>query len=345
MPTRFGGRTAAGRVTGIAVTGTAGIVSPGAANESCCGMTGRAVQAGRDMGRHGIRLAFRSNTIVTGSTIIDDSGMIEACRHEPAGGVTDAAILVGIDMVGFLGCGETGVMAGGAVIHDAGMIEGGRQETRGHVTITTVSVGRHMEVIFAGGGNPIMTGRTVIHDALVFEPGVGKGSRGMAYRTILGGWNVVGVGFRVFAGGVDAIVAGGAVVHDTGMIEYRRGEGAASHVANPAILGSCNVGRIDLRILAGGGNTVMAGITAHGQHRGVVVIDEGVGKSGRVMAKSTIGRSHRVWWSGCLAPGSKGHETTIMAGDTITGNARVRQHRCRFEPGNRMAQITILGSR
>lgn len=345
MSPRFGGRATAGRVAGIAVINTAGIVSPGSTGESCCGMAGRTVQAGLNMGRHGIHLAFRGDTIVARSTIIDDAGMIEGCRYEAAGGMTDTAILVSVDMVGFLGCGETGVMTGRAVIHDAGMIESCRQETRGHVTITTVSVGRHMEVVFAGGGNPIMTGRTVIHDALVFEPGVGKGGRGMTHRTIVGGWNVVGINLRILASGVDTIVTGRAVIHDTGMIEYRRLEAAASRVTDSAILGSCNVGWIDLRILAGGDNTVMAGITADGQHRRVVVIDEGDGKIGRVMAKSTICRSHRVRRSGRLAPGSKGHETTIMAGDTITGNTRVRQHRCRGEPGNRMASVTILPSR
>ena len=131
-----------------------------------------------NMRRHGIHLAFRGNTIVAGSAIIDDAGMIEGCRHEAAGGMTDTAILVGVDMVGFLGCGETGVMTGRAVIHDAGMIEGGRQETRGHVTVAAVGVGRHMEVLFAGGGNPFMAGGTVIHDALMFEPGVGKRTSG-----------------------------------------------------------------------------------------------------------------------------------------------------------------------
>ncbi len=84
------------------------------------------------------------------------------------------------------------------------------------------------------------------------------------------------------------------VVHDTGMIEHRRGEAAAGHVTATTILRGYNVRRIDLRILAGGGNTVMAGIAADGQHGGVVVVDKRIDKSSRVMAKSTIGRSYRV---------------------------------------------------
>jgi len=257
MSSRFGGRAVAGRVTGIAVTNTAGIVSPGSAGKSCCGMAGRTIQAGRNMSWHGIHHACRRISIVAGSTIVDDAGMIEGCRYEAAGVVTDPAVLVSVDMVGFLGCGETGFMTGGAVIHDTGMIEGSRQETRGHVTIATVSVGRHMEVGFAGGGNTIMAGRAVIHDALVFEPGIGKRSRGMAHRAILGGWKVGRIDFRVLASGVDTIVTGGAVIHDTCVIEHRWCKGAAGHVTGTTILGGYNVGRIDFRVLAGGGNTVM----------------------------------------------------------------------------------------
>ena len=126
MSARFGGRAAAGRVAGVAVTDTAGIVSPAAAGEGCGGMTGGTIQAGRNMGWHGIHHACRRITIVAGSTIIDDAGMIKACRHEATGGMTDTAILIGVDMVGFLGCSETGVVTGRAVIHDAVMIEAGR---------------------------------------------------------------------------------------------------------------------------------------------------------------------------------------------------------------------------
>jgi len=75
------------------------------------------------------------------------------------------------------------------------------------------------------------------------------------------------------------------------------------------------------------------------------VIDKRVGKSRRVMAKSAIGRGCRVWRSRCLTPGAKSREIAIMAGHAIGGNARVSQHRCRGEPGNRMASVTILASR
>ncbi len=345
MPPRFGGRAAAGRVTAVAVTGTAGIVGPAAAGEGRCGMTGGTVETGRNMGRHGIHHTRRRITIVAGSTIVDDAGMIEACRHEAAGSMTDTAILVGVDMIGFLGRGETSVMTGCAVIHDTGMIETCRQKTRGHVTVAAVTVGRYMKVALAGGGNTIMTIRTVIHDTLVFESGVGKGSRGMAHRAILGNRNVVGIGLRARAGGGNTVVTGYAVIHDTGMIEHRRGKAAASHVTGTTILGGYDVRRIDLRIFAGGGNTVMTGNAADGEHGGVGVVDKRIGKSSRVMAKSAIGRGCRMRRSGRLSSGAERQKIAVMAGGAITGDAGVSQHRCWCEPGNRMAQITILISR
>ena len=241
MPPRFGGRAVAGRVAGVAIADTAGIVSPAAAGEGCGGMTGGTIQAGRYMGRYGIHHTCRRITIVAGSAIVDDAGMIEGCRYEATGIVADTTVLVSVDMFGFLGCSETSVMTGGAVIHDAGMIEGSWQKARGYVIIAAVTVGRHVEVVLAGGSNTIMTGGTVIHDTLVLEPGVGKGGRGMAHRAILGGWDVVRVDLRLLAGGGNAIMAGGAVIHDTGVTEHRRLEAAAGHVADPAILGCRNV--------------------------------------------------------------------------------------------------------
>ena len=327
MAVRFGGRAVAGRVAGVAVTDTAGIVSPAATGKGCGGMTGGTIQAGRYMGRYSIHHACRRISIVAGSTIVDDAGMIEGCRYEATGIMTDPTVLVSVDMIGFLGCGETSVMTGGAVIHDAGVIEGSRQEARGYVTIAAVTVGRHMEVAFSGGSNTIMTACTVIHDALVLEPGVGKGSRGMAHRAILGGWNVVGVDLRILAGGGNSIMAGRAVIHDTGMIEHRWFEAAAGHVADPAILGGCNVGRIDLRSFAGSGNTVMAGIAAHSQNRrvGVVDIECGIEIVG-VVATAAIGRGCRVLRSGRLGPGPNGSnccEVPVVAGDTIAGDTLV----------------------
>ncbi len=202
-----------------------------------------------------------------------------------------------------------------------------------------------MKVAFPGGGNTIVTVRTVIHDTLVFESGVGKGGRGMAHRAIPGNRNVVGIGLRGRAGGDNPVVTGHAVIHDTGMIEHRRGKAAAGHVTGTTILGGYDVRRIDLRIFTGGGNAVMTGSAADGEHGGVGVIDKGIGKTSRVMAKSAIGRGCRMRRSGRLSSGAERYKIAIMAGGTITGDTCVSQHRCRCEPGNRMAGVTILTSR
>ena len=296
------------------------------------------------MSRYGVRHACRRITIVAGSTIIDDAGMIEGCRHEATGGMTDTAILIGVDMVDLLGGGETGIVTGRAIIYDAVMIEACRHKARSHVAVTAVGIGRYMEVVFAGGGVAIMTGSTVIHDALMFEPGVGKGARGMAHRAILSGRNVVGIGLRCLAGGINAIVTGGTVIHDTGMIEHRRGKAAAGQVTDTAIFAGYNVGRIDLRALADCRHPVMTGVAAGGQQDGVGVVDKCTGKSSRIMTKRAVGRGCRVRRGRRLAPGAKRHEIAVMAGRAITADARVSKSRgC--ESGDRMAQITILASR
>jgi len=190
-----------------------------------------------------------------------------------------------------------------------------------------------------------MTGCTVVHDALVFKPGIGKGSRSMAYRAILGDGDVRRVGFSGGAGCVDTIVAGRTVINDTGMIEYCRCKGSAGHVTDAAILGGYHMGRIDLRIFASGGGTVMAGIATRGQHRGVGMVDIGVGKISRVMAKCAIVSGCGVWGCGCLPPGTQSSKAAIVAGSTITGDTLVSQHRGWCKPGHRMAGITILASR
>ena len=190
-----------------------------------------------------------------------------------------------------------------------------------------------------------MTGCTVIHDALMLKPGIGKGSRSMAYRAILADGDVRRVGFGGGAGCVDTIMAGRTIIDDTGVIEYSRCKGSAGHVADAAILGGYHMGRIDLRIFASGCGTVMAGIAARGQHGGVGMVDIRVGKISRVMAKSAIVSGCGMWRCGCLSPGTQSSKAAIVAGHAITGDTLVRQHRSWCESGHRMASITILASR
>lgn len=214
------------------------------------------------MRRHGIHHARRRIAVMAGRAIVDDAGMIEGCRDEAARVMADTAILIGHDMTGFLGCRETGAVTGRAVIHDARVTKARRFETSGLMAVDAIAVGRHMEVAFAGSSITVMTGCTVVDDTLVFKPCIGKGSRCMTYRAILGDGDVRRVDFGSGAGCVDTIVTRRAVINDTGMIEYSWCESPAGHVTDTAILGGYHMGRIDLRIFASGGDTVMAALLA-----------------------------------------------------------------------------------
>ena len=79
----------------VAVSSTTGIMSPGAAYEACGGMTGTAIQRGRDVGGIGLRIhTNRGTTIMTRSTVVHDAGMIKHRSDEGPGIMTDTAILV-----------------------------------------------------------------------------------------------------------------------------------------------------------------------------------------------------------------------------------------------------------
>ena len=122
----LGGCTSARTVTLVAVTGSTGIMNPATTFESCSGMTGGTVQAGRNMSRYGIDHTLRRSAIITGCTIVGDAGMIEGRRFEGIGRITDTAILIGRDMSDFFRCCKTGIVTGCTVIHDAHMIKARR---------------------------------------------------------------------------------------------------------------------------------------------------------------------------------------------------------------------------
>ncbi len=93
----LGGRAAARTVTLVAVTGSTGIMNPGAAFESCGGMTGITIQAGFKVGGVSLgSLTNRRTTVMTGHTIVVDAGMIKyragEAKREP-GGMANTAIL------------------------------------------------------------------------------------------------------------------------------------------------------------------------------------------------------------------------------------------------------------
>lgn len=65
MAAWLGSRAAASAVTCITLTGTAGIVNPGTAQEGCSGMTGAAIQRGFKVGRVGLFIfTGRCNTVM-----------------------------------------------------------------------------------------------------------------------------------------------------------------------------------------------------------------------------------------------------------------------------------------
>ncbi|MAF84189.1 MAG: hypothetical protein CL797_08815 [Chromatiales bacterium] len=75
--------------------GTA-VVNPRATGERRRRMTEVAIQSGANVvGIH----ADRGRTIVTGNTIVHDAGMVKGCGDEGVRIVTDAAILIGGEMI------------------------------------------------------------------------------------------------------------------------------------------------------------------------------------------------------------------------------------------------------
>ncbi len=177
MTSGLGSRAATRAVTLIAVSSTAGIVSPRAADESCGGMAMVAIQCGCKVSWIGLGiLTFRGHTIMAGFAVINDTGMIEASADEATGCMTDATILVCWYMAVCFTYGIYTIMAGATVIHDANMIKGCWSKASGLVAVTAITVGWHMVRWrgFASGGYAIMTSCTAIHYACVIKFGTGK---------------------------------------------------------------------------------------------------------------------------------------------------------------------------
>ena len=182
MTRRLEGSAAAGIImTRGTITGTSGIVSPRTANEGCSGMTEVAIQRGDNVGGVGFGfLANRDTTIMTRSTIVDYTCMIENRAGKGTSGVTGTAVLDGGNMIDYFTSGEYTIMTGHAVIHDANVLKHRGQKSRGLVALDAINVGWHMVVGFSCSGITIVTGYTVINDALVIKPGASKDRGGMA---------------------------------------------------------------------------------------------------------------------------------------------------------------------
>ena len=156
MSARLGSRAATWRVTSVAVADRGGVMNPRATSEGRGGMTGGTVQAGWNMIRHGIHHACRGSAIMTRNAIVGDAGMIESRRFEDARVMTDTAILIGRDMIGFLRRGKPSIVTGTAVVHYARVTEGRRLKAGGLVAVDAIAVGWYMEVVFARGGKAIV---------------------------------------------------------------------------------------------------------------------------------------------------------------------------------------------
>lgn len=186
-------RTPVSTVTRIAVIYRTRIVNPGPAHEGCGSMTTAAIQAGGQVGRIGLGILTRCRHTMTGIATRCSSycTVIEGCRKETRGVMTDATILTRQYMAINFTLGECTVMAGLAVINDANMIKGPRDKTRGEVTNTAIVAGWHMGTMLSFGGHTIVAGRTVTHDPGVIILSTSKGRGVMANRAILRGREMI----------------------------------------------------------------------------------------------------------------------------------------------------------
>lgn len=332
---RLAGRSAA-VVTGIALARRAGIVEPGATNESGRGVAVMAIQRGRNVR---VVLTGRGHA-VTGRAVVDDTGVIEHRADERRGVMTDTAVLVGRHVADRFSDREDVVVTRTAVVHDTGVVKRRRYKARGHVTGIAIVTGRHMVGwrCFALGRRAVMAGCTVVHDAAVIKPGTDERRGDMAQGAILRRRQVA----RRLAGRGYTVMAGCAIVDNAGMIEHRGHEGAAGNMTDTTILASRHM--IRLRVLAGGIDSIVAGVTPGSKNLGTVMVDKRIGKIGRVMTHGTVTAGVLVNWRIRRWPGAVQaniHKIAVMTGGAVAGDTGVRKYR-RTEYIHRMAQFTVL---
>ncbi len=147
--------------------------------------------------------------VVTGSTVINDTGMIIDASAKGTRGVANTTILNGLHVVEWFTTSfssNTSVAAGCcAIVYDTGMIKLRPGEVAGGMTDATVLVSWYMVAGFPYGERAIMAGSTVIHDANMRE-GRGYKTCGLvAVNAISVGWHMVR--WRNFSSGGCAVVA------------------------------------------------------------------------------------------------------------------------------------------
>ena len=150
------------------------------------------------VGRHVIgrrRFAGGGDAVVTGCTVIHDTGVIESGPDECCGHMTNGAVFHCRQMGKcFTGCGHA-VVARGAVIDDARMIEYRRFEgTTGNMTDTAVIRRRHVRRIglriLAGRIGAVVTGvaaKLRYLGTAVINKGIEEIRRVMTGRTVTAG--------------------------------------------------------------------------------------------------------------------------------------------------------------
>ena len=177
----------------------------------------------------------------------------------------------------------------------------------------------------------------------MIEPGIRKVRGDMECRTVLCRRQVV----DMLACRRYAIMARHTVVCDTGVIENRGHEGTAGHVADVAILRGRHMRRIDLGVLTGCINAIMAGVTPGSPHLWAVMVDKRIGKIARVMAHGTITAGVLMNRSIRRCPGTvqaNVDKIAVVAGFTAAGYTRVCKIR-RRESGDCVTAVAILGRR
>ena len=196
------------------MAGTTSIVDPfmahGSAGESRGGVTGRAVEAGRNV----LRMHAASRHSMAGGAIIHDAGVIESGRNKARRRMTYSAILAGGNMIRPFTGGKSGVVTGGAVVNNAGVIKDRRQETRCDMTVDAVQRGWHVSIELPRGSYSVVAGRAASRDALVIEVRIGKRRGRMADGAVLARRNMRRIDLRAFAGCIDTVVAGSAVARN-----------------------------------------------------------------------------------------------------------------------------------
>ena len=96
-------------------------------------------------------------------------------------------------------------------------------------------------------------------------------------------------------------------------------------MADTAILVRYDVGWTGLRILAGRGNTVVAGIASLTHNIRTGVIDEGIDKTGGIVAHTAVTAGVAMNRSIRRSRGANRGVTSIMARDTIAVDTGVRE--------------------